>query len=216
FTPKSSSLPLYPGSYWLRFLGLFGSVQSSTLLFTEPQSEAMGLTAICVKFRDHKAIRQALLVLYNRYLLHPKKADEGMKLSWIRPVNYARVLRESSAAAGHGEATTGDGKGTPEASIDGVFVGGGVYDIDVLLIAGLLGGRSPTNADAPSPAGDAPSSIRVTSRRAQYTIYCESSGARVKRLVEPKRAIIRLEGVFDSSFGEGTIVLTVAALGRVL
>ncbi|KAF4693783.1 26S protease regulatory subunit 7 [Perkinsus olseni] len=114
FTPKSSSLPLYPGSYWLRFLGLFGSVQSSTLLFTEPQSEAMGLTAICVKFRDHKAIRQALLVLYNRYLLHPKKADEGMKLSWIRPVNYARVLRESSAAAGHGEATTGDGKGTPE------------------------------------------------------------------------------------------------------
>ncbi|KAF4673486.1 26S protease regulatory subunit 7 [Perkinsus olseni] len=114
FTPKSSSLPLYPGSYWLRFLGLFGSVQSSTLLFTEPQSEAMGLTAICVKFREHKAIRQALLVLYNRYLLHPKKADEGMKLSWIRPVNYARVLRESSAAAGHGEATTEDGKGTPE------------------------------------------------------------------------------------------------------
>ncbi|KAF4754349.1 26S protease regulatory subunit 7, partial [Perkinsus olseni] len=50
FTPKSSSLPLYPGSYWLKFLGLFGSVQSSTLLFTEPQSEAMGLTAICVKF----------------------------------------------------------------------------------------------------------------------------------------------------------------------
>lgn len=48
-----------------------------------------------------------------RYLLHPKKADDGMKLSWIRPVNYGKILRESSAAAAHSEGSAGDGKATP-------------------------------------------------------------------------------------------------------
>jgi hypothetical protein len=90
FRPRTSTLPLYAGSFWLSFFkSVWGLVSGANLVFGQ---DGPGLVGLAVKFKEIKSMRQCVLSLFDRYLIHPK---EGFGM---RPTNL-RVVRHSSVTA---------------------------------------------------------------------------------------------------------------------
>jgi hypothetical protein len=95
FRPRTNVLPLYPGSFWLTlFKSSFGVVNGASIVFGQDGPASVGLA---VRFREVKALRQALLCLYERYLIHPREGL-GMKLPNCRLVRYSAVSARAVGA----------------------------------------------------------------------------------------------------------------------
>lgn len=91
FHPRTSTLPLYPGSFWLTFFkSVWGVVSSASIVF----GVEMGYVGLSVKFKEAKALRQCVLTLHDRYLVHPKEGY-GMKISRIKLVRNAAVTKKA-------------------------------------------------------------------------------------------------------------------------
>ena len=88
FKPRLSVLPLFPGSFWMQFFKIcWGNVQAATIVFGQ---DGMGNVGLVVQFKEAKAMRQCVLALFERYLIHPKEGF-GMKMPRIRVVRYSTV-----------------------------------------------------------------------------------------------------------------------------
>lgn len=88
FKPRLSVLPLFPGSAWMQFFkSCWGNVQAATLVFGQ---DGIGNVGLAVQFREIKAMRQCVLTLVDRYLIHPKEGF-GMKMPQVRVVRYSSV-----------------------------------------------------------------------------------------------------------------------------
>ena len=95
FKPRLSVLPLFPGSAWMQFFKTcWGNVQAASLLFGQ---DGVGNVGVVVQFREAKALRQCVLTLVDRYLIHPKEGF-GMKLANVRVVRYASVAAKKPLA----------------------------------------------------------------------------------------------------------------------
>ena len=106
FRPRTSTLPLYPGSFWLQFFkSCWGLVTGATIVFGQ---DGLGNVGVAVRFKEIKAARQCVLTLTDRYLVHHKEGL-GMKMPKIRLVPYSLVTARKSAplAAGGPEQTVG-------------------------------------------------------------------------------------------------------------
>ena len=88
FRPRLSVLPLFPGSFWMQFFRVcWGSVQAATIVFGQ---DGVGNVGLVVQFKEAKAMRQCVLALFDRYLIHPKEGF-GMKLPRVKLVRYSTV-----------------------------------------------------------------------------------------------------------------------------
>ena len=88
FRPRLSILPLFPGSSWMQFFKTcWGNVQAATIVFGQDGAGNVGLV---VQFKEVKAMRQCVLSLFDRYLVHPKEGF-GMKMPRVRVVRYSSV-----------------------------------------------------------------------------------------------------------------------------
>jgi hypothetical protein len=95
FKPRGPTLPVYPNSMWLLFFkNAFGTVSGSSLIFKNASANALGMIALAIRFKEHRALRQCLLFLHRRYLIHAKEGM-GMRLCFARPVNYDQVVAEA-------------------------------------------------------------------------------------------------------------------------
>lgn len=105
FRPRLSILPLFPGSFWMQFFkNVWGSVQAATLVFG---NDGVGNVGLVVQFKEAKAMRQCVLSLFERYLIHPKEGF-GMRMPRIRTVKYASVaVKKQIPGVGNGGARSG-------------------------------------------------------------------------------------------------------------
>ena len=88
FRPRLSVLPLFPGSFWLQFFKIcWGSVQAATIVFGQ---DGVGNIGLVVQFKEAKALRQCVLTIFDRYLVHPREGF-GMKMPRVRVVRYSSV-----------------------------------------------------------------------------------------------------------------------------
>ena len=88
FRPRLSVLPLFPGSFWMQFFRTcWGSVQAATIVFGQ---DGIGNIGLVVQFKEAKAMRQCVLALYDRYLIHPKEGF-GMRMPRVKLVRYSTV-----------------------------------------------------------------------------------------------------------------------------
>lgn len=88
FRPRLSVLPLFPGSLWMQFFRVcWGNVQAATIVFGQ---DGVGNVGLVVQFKEAKALRQCVLALFDRYLIHPKEGF-GMKLPRVKLVRYSSV-----------------------------------------------------------------------------------------------------------------------------
>ena len=94
FRPRTSTLPLYPGSFWLTFFkSVWGVVSGASIVFgSEPNPSNVGLV---VRFKEVKAVRQCVLSLHDRYLVHPKEGY-GMKMPRAKVVRYSVLTKKTS------------------------------------------------------------------------------------------------------------------------
>ena len=113
FKPKAPTLPVYPSSLWLLFFrNIWGAVNGSTLLFRSSQANQVGMIGLVVRFKEHKALRQCLLFLHRRYLVHPREGM-GMRLTYAKPVNFQKTVDEAE-----GKVTVGGGSAGRLASLN--------------------------------------------------------------------------------------------------
>jgi hypothetical protein len=109
FKPRLSVLPLFPGSFWMQFFKTcWGSVQAATIVFGQ---DGVGNVGLVVQFKEAKAMRQCVLALYDRYLIHPKEGF-GMKMPRVRVVRYSTVAVKKQMA-GVQTAKAGQGPSFP-------------------------------------------------------------------------------------------------------
>lgn len=95
FRPRLSVLPLFPGSFWLQFFKIcWGHVQAATIVFGQ---DGAGYVGLVVQFREAKAMRQCVLTLFERYLVHPKDGM-GMKMPRVRLARYSTVAAKRQIA----------------------------------------------------------------------------------------------------------------------
>lgn len=93
FRPRTSTLPLYPGSFWMQFFKTcWGLVSGATMVFGQDGPGNLGLVVL---FKEVKAMRQCVLSLYGRYLIHPKEGL-GMHQCKLRLVRYASVTAKKT------------------------------------------------------------------------------------------------------------------------
>ena len=94
FRPRTATLPLYPGSFWLQFFkSCWGLVTGATIVFGQ---DGQGNVGLAVRFKEIKAARQCVLTLLDRYLVHHKEGL-GMKMTKIKLVPYSSVTARKSA-----------------------------------------------------------------------------------------------------------------------
>jgi hypothetical protein len=102
FRPKTTVLPVYPSSAWLLFFkNIFGQVTGSSIVFKDKTSNLHGMVGLAVKFKEHKSLRQCMMFLHRRYLIHPKEGL-GMKITNIRPVNYDLIISDATGGVTSG------------------------------------------------------------------------------------------------------------------
>ena len=95
FKPKSATISVYSSSLWLLFFrNTWGAVTGSTVCFRSNFANQLGMISLVVKFKDHKALRQALLFLHRRYLIHPREGL-GMRMTFAKPVNYQKTIDDA-------------------------------------------------------------------------------------------------------------------------
>ena len=88
FKPRLSVLPLFPGSAWMQFFKTcWGNVHAASLVFGQ---DGLGNVGLVVQFREAKAMRQCVLSLVDRYLIHPKEGF-GMRMPTVKVVRYSSV-----------------------------------------------------------------------------------------------------------------------------
>jgi len=98
FRPRTSCLPLYPGSFWLQFFkSCWGLVSGASIVFG---MDGAGNVGLAVRFKEIKSARQCVLTLHDRYLVHPREGL-GMMMPNIRMVRYANVTAKKSYGAAH-------------------------------------------------------------------------------------------------------------------
>jgi len=94
FRPRTATLPLYPGSFWLQFFkSCWGLVTGATIVFGQ---DGHGCVGLAVRFKEIKAARQCVLTVMDRYLVHNKEGL-GMKMPKIKLVLYSSVTARKSA-----------------------------------------------------------------------------------------------------------------------
>lgn len=106
FRPRTATLPLYPGSFWLQFFkSCWGLVTGATIVFGQDGQNNVGLA---VRFKEIKAARQCVLTLVDRYLVHHKEGL-GMKMPRVKLVPYSTVTARKSTpmSVGGPEQTVG-------------------------------------------------------------------------------------------------------------
>ena len=99
FRPRLSILPLFPGSFWMQFFkNVWGNVQAATLVFG---NDGIGNVGLVVQFKEAKAMRQCVLTLFERYLIHPKEGF-GMRMPRVKTVRYSTVAVKKQLAGATG------------------------------------------------------------------------------------------------------------------
>jgi len=114
FRTRTSTLPLYPGSFWLQFFkSCWGMVTGATIVFGH---DGQGNVGLAVRFKEIKAARQCVLTLMDRYLVHNKEGL-GMKMPKIKLVPYSSVTARKATPISVGGPEQQVGFGRPSAQV---------------------------------------------------------------------------------------------------
>lgn len=106
FKTKLPTLPVYPNSAFLLFFkNLFGHVVNARILFKHSLANLYGCVALLIQFKEHRPLRQALLTLHDRYLVHfhagnPDHPFAGMRMVFPRPAVFDHLVAEAEGRPG--------------------------------------------------------------------------------------------------------------------